>query len=477
MSNFLDLIRKTKGKGRRDLKVFLSMSSNQLSALEQDIALHALTRVAERKKADDAFFKEQYLSSVPGEDAEVQAQKWNRAKHRIYKALVHYLKMQKMREHPAGGILGIACLEEMGLTELQAKTVKKEKDKLAREKHPNDQLYQYLLSEAAVRLRAMDRQKDVALDQMERDLDCFFIEKKLRCLCERANRKNVLNQAYRQHPQLDLWMVEKLADSPTIKMQLYYHIHQMLTGQNPLAQYQCIDEMLKRERQALDDFSWTEGHGYLINFCIQQVNEWEIDFARHCLNHIEAIGQQAWVLTVGKPNPASFRNAVNMGIIAGDIPWCESFIDRWQSLFDQSGHENLVCLSKASLLFYKGEHKKCEQLLGQFSFRDRYHKLAQRHLELKLDFHKLTNGKYRHSAFESNLKGRKSFLQRQDWIPDDRKEKLTRFLQALAKLAKGKAVDVEDLRGQIYILDWMWLSAQMPDQKGGLLASAGYKNP
>lgn len=457
MSKFFSLLKIIKGQSRKDLEVFLSMSSNQLPPKDLDIAQDILQRIYKRQKVEDDFFFKKYFPTSRKKDAAKNRQEWNRSKNRLYKACLRYFTLRQVEQHPLRGFLLLDFFQQEQLPKLGESSLLKEEKQLATLVDSNTVIYQYLLSEFLVKNNKQQRVEDKNFQQMEQQLDTLYLEKKLRCWCEKRNRAGIINRPHQEDPVLFSWIKKRMQTHSSIKASLYFHLYQMLGTMAGEVHFQFVFSHLRKQTIVLDSSTKKECFAYLLNYCIRQVNHGEIRYVRNYLLLIELLEAENLLLDNKKLSPIRFRNIISMSLIGRQNKWARDFLHRYQANLTNEGHRGVVELSEALILFSERKYTACENTLNGFDFSDRYHKLAYEQLKLKLDAQKVRAGKYDLMSFLTKLKNRRAFIRNQDWIDSQRKEKLINFLGVLPKVVKQKPFNLEKLKPKIYILDWVWL--------------------
>ncbi|MEM1324028.1 MAG: hypothetical protein AAGG75_27450 [Bacteroidota bacterium] len=434
------------------------MSSNQLSELDKKIALEVLQRIQKRKKIDSVHLFQKHFTPKP-ENQKKKKQEWNRTQHRLYQTFMRYFAMRLIEDHPMKSVLFTQFYNEHDLERPAQRLKTKEKNRLAELMDPNAVLYEYLLLEMTMKGKKILRKDDRELTLLEEKLDHFFVEKKLRFLCEKANRKRIINNPDEDNDALLLaWIEDYVRQFPSIKAVIYLDIFKMLSTSSSEVYYKKLYDKLPRHAQEIDRATLKEFYQYLLNYCISRVNHGKLEYANAYLSILDGLAERGLLHEDGKISVFSFKNHINISLIAGEHQRAEQFCDQYRKRLVAEGHQDVLRLSRAAILLLEEAYEACEALLGYFALDDPFHKLASEFLLLKITSAKVQAGKYDYDNFLTKLKSKKAFIRKQNWITEVRKEKLIYFLTLLPWVIKGKKIhNMEELKDKVYALDWLWL--------------------
>ena len=446
-------------RDRKDVKIFLTMPSRELTPNDRNIAFDIIDRLAKKKPITDEEMITTYFTDPTKSEKECR-QNWSRAKSRLTKAVISYftLRHTEQKQKALQGFLSAQFLLDQDWNGVGEKMVNHELSRLLSGDSAERSIYTYLLLEKRLEQKEKIRYTDQMLIQMEQQLDYFYIEKKLRCLCERVNRKRILGDRTADVAMVKWVAASIVADSP-IKLQLYLWLYKMMTTKDSEAHYQNIKIVLQAQFAQFDRLFLWECHQYLLNYCIKQVNKGQLTFASEYLQIINQLEQAKLFDKIEPISIFSFKNSISMALIAVDFDWANAFFERYHRRLLNGGEDKVqvVRLCQAQLHFYERDYAASERVLFQLSLKDPFHDLSSELLRLKLDVRKVKLGQYDRSNFLRRVKSKRDFIRNRDWIDEHRKKKLASLMRVLYQMAKGSFTKNERLKAQLFPLDWLWI--------------------
>lgn len=451
-SKLVELLKIIKGKFKRDLRDFIFVSSNQLPPREREIVVELLNQKGLSKITDDSEIVKSCLQ-------EHEKANWNRIKSRIVNVIKRYLRMSLAEEkEPMSNMVLLNYFFENGMKKNLSNSLKMEKKALAKS-YPIDQyssLYRFRLNELAVTIGKNERKEDENLGLMIRSLDEFYIENRLRCLCEELNRNYIINTGYDSN-QFLAYAENYIANFNSPGILIYYNIYKMLADKDKDQYFLIVNQLIQANADLFSVNYLKEVYVRLMNFCIRKINQGAVQYAPKYLEYIDFLIAKGLFLESGKLSTMRYKNCIAMSLVAKDIAWAERFLESHLDHLDYSTKESAYRFNKAQILFFKKAYQACEESLLHFHSFDMYYKISYDKLMLKLYYYQVEEGRFDVTYYIKKIESLRKFISIQRKLSEEKKSNVTIFTHAVSKIVKGKKIDVERLLGKISITDFLWL--------------------
>ena len=253
---------------------------------------------------------------------------------------------------------------------------------------------------------------DESIGLKNKSFDAYYFSAKLRTLCELINREKILSSKHEK--PLETTVVDIIAkhkkiylDTPAIHS--YYEIFKLLKSVNDPKQFIQTLNTLNSYQKSFTDRELKSMYAYLSNYCIQQVNSGKAAFTPILFDMQKLLLLNKILLENGVLSHISFRNIVTIGIKLDEYVWVEKFIEDYRSSITALHQENAYNLSRANLLYSKGNYPETVYLLNQVDFTDVYYACTAKYTLLKAYYamNELETLDYFVSSFQLYLKRNK----------------------------------------------------------------------
>ena len=211
------------------------------------------------------------------------------------------------------------------------------------------------------------------LKDFHKNLNAFFLSKKLKFACITENLRNLMGT----ETDLELfeeilpWIQENEEDQPLL-IRLYAEVYQLLTQPAPENEVhyrklkkdliENVDKLKPHEARDLFDFA--------LNYCNFRINRGAESFLMESATLYQNQVASGIVLTDGKITPFDFKNIVSVLSRIQAFEWVEQFIDSHGPLLTNSPALDELEYNRAVLEFHKGEFNVAMKifyaLLGKF---------------------------------------------------------------------------------------------------------------
>ncbi|MBX2875869.1 MAG: hypothetical protein KTR30_27360 [Saprospiraceae bacterium] len=446
-SKLLALVKGLTLSEKRDLKVFADLPSHRLMprdklALKELLSFNSQTL----KKPEGAIWEELFKQAPLAEQ--------NRIKTRLFQMIEKYVSLQQLNKNTGIKLLlQTELYEDRKIDKLANLSFNRSKKLLNDENDFDQKVFLFWLYQRAI-LREKDvRRADENLDTMENCLDEFYACNKLRILCERANRRNIIKKAEsdrdlaREAAFLQEQVHSKLVQAYCDLFQLVSHGHE--------ADFMKVKQFVDNRQPKLKKEHLQEFIAYMMNYCIRKFNAGDLDFARHYLDFIQTLEKEELLLIGGVLGIGRLKNIMlSLQLVEGPDA-AQAFIDKYGSKVDPK-HQDYLLLAQAVIYLDKDEVDEALEGLKQFQdskvyLHDPYYKLTCDKLMLKCF--------YEQGDFPAILKkvdGIKAYVRSGRRLPEDRIAKNLNFLIVIKRLANRETVSIEE--SDFTIPDYRWLT-------------------
>ncbi|HMS52480.1 MAG TPA: hypothetical protein PKD56_09125, partial [Chitinophagales bacterium] len=167
------------------------------------------------------------------------------------------------------------------------------------------------------------------LENLIRNLDLFYVAKKLRYSCEFANNQNVFVLNYPNPLFLDailqyLAQIEPAQLPPAVLV--YRQVWHMLTKQNAEADYHELLNILNLYDTQFQKTELYEIYTYACNYCIRQINKGQYHFMQHLFNIYKLLIDKEILISVGSLSERMYKNIVSLALKLGHFDFAQTFM-------------------------------------------------------------------------------------------------------------------------------------------------------
>lgn len=222
---------------------------------------------------------------------------------------------------------------------------------------------------------------------ISRNLDVFFVAKKLQLLCEIVNVKNVMSVHH------DFLLQEKIIemvengvfnDVPVII--IYYRILMTLLNPDDEKHFDTLSQLLKSHENVFKKPELRDMYQYLMNYCIKKINQGVSLYISTLADIYKIILTNKVIYNGQYLSQWDFKNMVVVGIRAGEQEWVKQFIENYHQELFPAERSNARIYNLAYYYFSTGEYRSALSLLQQVEFTDLYYQLDMRAILLKCYF-------------------------------------------------------------------------------------------
>jgi len=220
-----------------------------------------------------------------------------------------------------------------------------------------------------------------------RNLDIFFVAKKMQLLCEVINVRNVMSVQYDfvlQDKIIEMIQTGAFDDIPVVN--IYYRILMTLNHPEEELHFETLKSLLLKHGSGFRKEELRDMYQYLMNYCIKKINLGMVKYVSILSGIYKTILENKVIYTGNYLSQWDFKNMVVIGIRAGEQDWVHQFIENYKSDLLQAEQNNAYVYNLAYYFFSTGNYKQTLMLLQQVEFTDLYYQLDMRAILLKCYF-------------------------------------------------------------------------------------------
>lgn len=290
--------------------------------------------------------------------------------------------------------------------------------------------------------------RNISLEELNSDLDQFYIIEKLRLACELIAWQRIYKIKERPFEvEIILRMLDRgeLLKNPVLAA--YVHTYNMLIDRDAKKHYIDLKTLISEHIYAFPKVELGEIYDSLFTYNIGQLkNDSEFHLDELLSTYDFAISNE--IITInGNITPTTFRNYVVAGLRANQFDRVEQFIKERASLLEEEHRENAVNFCTARLYWYKKEWNNVIQQLAIVEFKDPFYNLDAK-MMLATSYYELDELdtlEYLLDAFYTSLYRNKDLSEKKivAYKP------FITFTKKLIKLRDGDTEGLESLKDQI----------------------------
>ena len=227
------------------------------------------------------------------------------------------------------------------------------------------------------------------LEQLNLNLDVFFIIEKLKLACTAFNLRRLYNvQADTSllEPIL-LHIQEQQLQEKHQLLGIYYHAYQMLLNGDTTFYFNLKSNLLEK---GIDYPVEEIKDAYLLamNFCIQEINKGNNDFYKEAFQLYEQGIQKLILLENGYLSPITYSNAITIALRGKDYDRALQFIETYKKILQGSEQEGYYFFNLSKYYFETRNFEKVIELYYQSSIKELLLNIQVRIIQIKAFYEK-----------------------------------------------------------------------------------------
>lgn len=330
------------------------------------------------------------------------------------------------------------------LDRLRSNSIKKVKILSEKLYHKSADFYldQYLFEKNYYELNKHDRTSKTNIEEINKNLDIFYISEKLRYYCLSLGQQKVASHLYSIEFIEEITNFvkgQKYEDVPAISV--YYQILLMETDGENTEHYFKLKQLLERNGLKFPREEAESMYGFAFNYCISKINQSNQQFQNELFDVYKDSISKEIIIVDGELSPWDFRNITTIALRLGEYDWVISFINNYQKYLPESFRDNAVKYNLAQVYFYQKSYDKVKILLQEVVFEDFSYNLNSK-VMLLLTYYETDDIEPLYSFFESF----RTYLNRHKDIPVARRQSFANLIKFTKKLTNANSKDKKSIQ-------------------------------
>lgn len=222
------------------------------------------------------------------------------------------------------------------------------------------------------------------LDQLNLNLDLFFIIEKLKLACTAFNLRRLYTvQADTSllDPILHHIQAERLHERHPL-LGIYYHAYQMLVNNETAFYHRLSAQLLDKDKNyPVDEIK--DAYLLAMNFCIQEINKGNADFYKEAFHLYEQGIQKEILLENGYLSPITYSNAITLALRGKEYDNAFQFIETYKKILQGSEQEGYYFFNLSKYYFETGNFEKVIELYYQSNIKELLLNIQVRTIQIK----------------------------------------------------------------------------------------------
>ncbi len=262
------------------------------------------------------------------------------------------------------------------------------------------QLYQ-LHNEQLLDAIGKSRSSTPGFSELSKELTYYFIANTLHQSCLGLSFQNIGNT--QTNPELldevlDYIRANDLSEVPAV--QIYYHCHQMLVGNEPVKNFQLLRNDILMFGDYFPKTELKDLNVIALNFCIRKVNEGNNDFKTEAFELYKAGLKKGVFIDDNQLSRFTYKNIVASGLGLNEFEWVRNFIEEYKPFLAKKYRESAYCFNLALYHFKKEDYASAMSLLQKVGTDDVLNNMNARRMLLRI-YYDLNENEALHSLLDS----------------------------------------------------------------------------
>ncbi len=319
-------------------------------------------------------------------------------------------------------------------------------------RHAQHHLKQYLIELNYYQLMEFETKRGARtnVEEIANSLDAFYLSEKLRIYASVLTQQHFVSQQYKVKLIDEIVAYLRTNDDyrrHTPAVAIYFQVFLTLSEPDDLEHYFKLKELLDQFGLLFPQDEALDLYGYALNYCIRKINHGNQDFLEELFILYNQLIDKQIIFLNDEFSPWDFRNIVVIALRLGRYAWVEKFIFDFNHKIPEIYRDNAVTYNLAQLYFYQKKYDKVIEQLRNVEYEDVSYNLNSKTM-LLTTYYETDEYEPLYSLFDSF----RTYINRQNNIPKDRKENyknLIKFTKKLTKIMPGDKEAVQKLKEEI----------------------------
>jgi tetratricopeptide (TPR) repeat protein len=214
-----------------------------------------------------------------------------------------------------------------------------------------------------------------------RELDSFYMRKRLQLACEAVNASHVLALP---ESMPDLSATLNSVPNDDLLGCCYRHAMLCMTGPEAESHFRSLRQMLAESGAQIEPNELRDLYQYVLNYSIRAINQGRLEHQSELLGTYRQLADSGALVVGGVISPWDFKNLITISIRVGETELAAGFIERFSSYLPDDRRQNAVLYNTAHLMYATGRHRQALTLLRQVDLDDPFYRLDARSILMKV---------------------------------------------------------------------------------------------
>ena len=355
----------------------------------------------------------------------------------LFKLLTKFLSFDFYQRDPlVQDLFLLEVINERKLTNLSKSSVKNARIHLESNvlRHSQAYLQRYSLERNNYEILNLEGDRNIRsnIEEINESLDIFYLSEKLRLFCNEFELRNLAIHTYKLTYIDEVKnMINSRGYENVPSIMLYSKLLNLYADSDNEDNYFSLRQSVSENNLLFPKKELAEIYSTIINYCSIQINKGNSKFLAQLFDFYKEVVSQDILLEDQSFSPYHFKNIVVIGLRLKEFNWIEAFITDYAPLLPENQRDNSLSFNLAQLYFYQKKYDLVIKTLQSVEYDDYIYNLNSKTMLICTYY---DTGET--DALFFLLDSFRAFLNRNNHIPDNRKELYRNFVSIAKKLAK-----------------------------------------
>ena len=355
----------------------------------------------------------------------------------LFKLLTKFLSFDLYQRDPlVQNLYLLEVINERKLTNLSKSSVKNARIHLESNvlRHSQAYLQRYALERNNYEILNLEGDRNIRsnIEEINESLDIFYLSEKLRLFCNEFELRNLAIHTYKLTYIDEVKnMINSRGYENVPSIMLYSKLLNLYADSDNEDNYFSLRQSVSENNLLFPKKELAEIYSTIINYCSIQINKGNSKFLAQLFDFYKEVVSQDILLEDQSFSPYHFKNIVVIGLRLKEFNWIEAFITDYAPLLPENQRDNSLSFNLAQLYFYQKKYDLVIKTLQSVEYDDYIYNLNSKTMLICTYY---DTGET--DALFFLLDSFRAFLNRNNHIPDNRKELYRNFVSIAKKLAK-----------------------------------------
>ena len=355
----------------------------------------------------------------------------------LFKLLTKFLSFDLYQRDPlVQDLYLLEVINERKLTNLSKSSVKNARIHLESNvlRHSQAYLQRYALERNNYEILNLEGDRNIRsnIEEINESLDIFYLSEKLRLFCNEFELRNLAIHTYKLTYIDEVKnMINSRGYENVPSIMLYSKLLNLYADSDNEDNYFSLRQSVSENNLLFPKKELAEIYSTIINYCSIQINKGNSKFLAQLFDFYKEVVSQDILLEDQSFSPYHFKNIVVIGLRLKEFNWIEAFITDYAPLLPENQRDNSLSFNLAQLYFYQKKYDLVIKTLQSVEYDDYIYNLNSKTMLICTYY---DTGET--DALFFLLDSFRAFLNRNNHIPDNRKELYRNFVSIAKKLAK-----------------------------------------